>query len=116
MILFIDTGEAESVRFALINKQGKGANLAQKKFSIPRSANHTTLAHLENFLRAKKIAPKDVTKIMASSGPGSFNGIRAGLSIAQALALAWNIPFKAIPADETAKLLRPVPRRPKSAK
>ncbi len=103
MILFIDTCKSDSVRFALIPKKGARSRAAQKTFPLARNANHATLALLEEFLRAKKIVPKDITKIIACSGPGSFNGVRVGITIAQALGLAWSLPVKTIPAGETAK-------------
>ncbi|MGF6376956.1 tRNA threonylcarbamoyladenosine biosynthesis protein TsaB [Clostridiales Family XIII bacterium PM5-7] len=50
------------------------------------------------------ITPKDFTAVAASVGPGSFTGIRIGVSTARALAQSLNIPAIAVPTLELFKL------------
>jgi tRNA threonylcarbamoyl adenosine modification protein YeaZ len=42
------------------------------------------------------VNPKDLSAIAAAIGPGSFNGIRVGLSIAKGIALALEVPLVGI--------------------
>ncbi len=107
MILYIDTSQFNSVKFSLKNEGKLKGRLISKKYKLTAGGNHQTVALLDKFLRGQKIKPNVITKIAVAVGPGSFNGIRVGISIAQALGLAWKIPIKAIPSNEIAKLLSP---------
>lgn len=40
--------------------------------------------------------PEDIEAIATSSGPGSFTGIRIGMSTAKALAVAWQLPLLSV--------------------
>lgn len=103
MTLLIDTRQANSVKFLLSAEKKAQRRPIYKMFKLPPGGNHQTVALLDKFLRNKKIKTGSIKTITAYSGPGSFNGIRIGLSIAQALGLAWNVPIKIIPAGETAR-------------
>lgn len=50
------------------------------------------------------ITPQDLTAVAASVGPGSFTGIRIGVSTARAISQALNIPCIAVPTLELFKL------------
>ena len=41
--------------------------------------------------------PRDIEQIFVSSGPGSFTGLRIGVTCAKTLAFALNIPVLAVP-------------------
>lgn len=81
------TGPHASV--ALIDDKGKVTELN----------NEGTLNHLENLMPMTKelledagIALSDITAIAASAGPGSFTGIRIGVTTARALAQTLGVP------------------------
>lgn len=94
MTLSIDTTQFNSVAFSLADEHKPRARARQKIYKIAAGGNHQTVSLLEKFLRAQKIKPSSIKKIIVSAGPGSFNGIRVGASIAQALSLAWKVPVQ----------------------
>lgn len=53
------------------------------------------------------IAVSDLSLIAVSQGPGSFNGLRIGISLAKGLALALNIPLIAIPTLDVIAFAHP---------
>jgi tRNA A37 threonylcarbamoyladenosine modification protein TsaB len=100
MMIFVDTAEFESVRFAAI---GAG-KVFEKTYTVGRQQSHRTLALFDKFLRSAKVKRADIAALYVVSGPGSFNGIRTGVSMCMALSYAWGIPLYAVergnvPAD-----------------
>ncbi len=95
MILFIDTSDFNNLRLALINPD-KESEVKEIVKSVAFNENYKTNEFLQKFLVAHKVTPKDLSKVIACSGPGSFTGIRVGLSLAQALGFALSIPVVVI--------------------
>lgn len=64
--------------------------------------NHTTtlLPNLDHMLKQAKLDIKAVTSIIVAKGPGSYNGLRAGVSTAKSLALSLGIPIVGISTME----------------
>ncbi len=91
MILLIDSSGYEQLHFALINDKVK-----QQKIKITHPETEKTLSHLEKFLKTNGVKLDAVNKIVVVSGPGSFTGIRVGVSMALAFSFAKNIPLYAI--------------------
>jgi tRNA threonylcarbamoyladenosine biosynthesis protein TsaB len=60
--------------------------------------NHTTelVPNLLCILKQDRLNLKDINGIIVAKGPGSFNGLRVGMSFAKGLALALNIPLVGI--------------------
>jgi len=60
--------------------------------------NHTTqlLTHLTHLLNQSKLNLKSTNGIIVARGPGSFNGLRVGISTAKGLAFSLDIPIVGI--------------------
>lgn len=60
--------------------------------------NHTAdlMPNLNHLLEQAKLSLKDINGIIVAKGPGSFNGLRAGMSAAKGFASALNIPLVGI--------------------
>ena len=85
--LFIDTSFAD-VSIALL----KDNKIISKKIrSIPNEHSKYAVSYVDDVLKEAKIEPKEVNNIMVVNGPGSFTGIRIGLTIAKVYAYLLNI-------------------------
>ncbi len=93
LILAIETtGQKCSV--ALIDEKGK----PQEESSSDQLNHLTNLIPMINELLLKnKLTIKDIKAIAVSEGPGSFTGIRIGISTARALAQCLNLPAIGVP-------------------
>lgn len=86
MILFIDTHE-ELIRIALKN----GEDIYEKEKQSEYKHSIYTMSMIEDIFKNSNTDIKDLKKIIVVNGPGSFTGIRIGLSIAKTIAYALNI-------------------------
>lgn len=83
MILHIDTSDMKKVKVSL-KKNGK----VVKSLSEENEYGSQVLLSL-----IKKIADtKDISAIEVETGPGSFTGLRVGVSVANALGFSLGIP------------------------
>ena len=94
--LFIDSATTNLV-VAIIN-EGKIA------YIYNNNDNHDTSSKMmpvlaEAFDKAE-LKPQDIDKIFAVTGPGSFTGIRVGLTVAKTMAYTLNIPIVPISSLE----------------
>lgn len=83
--LFIDTSTS-TLSIGVFNNDKLLSSV--KLMSNEHSKN--TLYNIELLLKEQKINPKDVNKIMIINGPGSFTGLRIGVTIAKIYAWACN--------------------------
>lgn len=91
MVLFIDTHD-ELITVALKVKD----KLYIKEKESEYSHSIFTMPMIEELFNESKTDVKDLKKIIVVNGPGSFTGIRIGLSIAKTLAYALNIDINTI--------------------
>ena len=77
------------------------------KCTFPMKVTTKTMSHLRNLmpmigelLEEQEVDKSEITAVAASCGPGSFTGIRIGVSTARALAQAWDVPCIQVPTLE----------------
>ncbi|HWY79119.1 MAG TPA: tRNA (adenosine(37)-N6)-threonylcarbamoyltransferase complex dimerization subunit type 1 TsaB [Candidatus Sulfotelmatobacter sp.] len=88
VILIIDTtnNKEMTVGLRIDNKE------IIKKQSLDTRKAQVVLPMLEGLLKTHKLNLKEITAIEVNPGPGSFTGIRVGLSIANTLGFLLHIP------------------------
>lgn len=90
--LYIDTHDAEIV--IALYKNGK--YLDSKIKQSTRNHSDYTMPLLKELLDDNNITVKELNEILVVNGPGSFTGVRIGVTIAKTLAYTLNIPIKTI--------------------
>ena len=85
--MFIDTSLSD-VSIGLI-KDGKLLSKINK--SIPGKHSVYVTKYVDDILKENKLSPKAVDEIIVVNGPGSFTGIRIGVTIAKMFAYLQNI-------------------------
>jgi len=71
--------------------------LGEITFCSSKTYSTRLLPEIDQLLHKTGISLKDVSLIAVSLGPGSFTGLRIGLSNAKAMAIALNIPIVGVP-------------------
>ena len=69
--------------------------------SIDNGLTHSEklMPEIKNMLQKVNISINDITALAVGTGPGSFTGLRIGLSSAKAISYALNIPVVGIPTS-----------------
>ena len=98
MLLAIDTS-TDTASLALAQDNTVLAELTWRS-----KQNHTTqlLPNLNQLFTLTGITAKDLAAIIVAQGPGSFNGLRVGISAAKGLAFSLGIPIVGINSLEVA--------------
>lgn len=92
ILLAVDTsGQVGSLALAHID--GKTPK-QQKQTLWTKKAMHSEVAtvHLQELLRDTNTGLRDLTHIVVNVGPGSFTGLRVGISLAKTLAYTLSLP------------------------
>jgi len=92
LLAFETTGEHASV--ACIDEKG---NLVEQSSKGVLNHLQNVMPMTESLLKENRIMLSDLSCVAASTGPGSFTGIRIGVSSARAVAQAMNIPCLSVP-------------------
>ncbi len=74
--------------------------LAERMVHNKRTHSVNLLPMIKAVLEESEAGRRNLEGIAVSSGPGSFTGLRIGMSTAKALAAVWNIPVVAVPTLE----------------
>ncbi len=88
IILHINTSVSQE---ASIEIHGNG-EVFSKKQPDDGSRSQALLPLIESLLTQRALTLTDITDISVVTGPGSFTGIRVGLSVANTLATLFGIP------------------------
>lgn len=88
IILFLDTSERETIKVSI---SADGVKLNTNEITQNTKAQNT-LGVIEEILKNNKLFLSDLTEIKINPGPGSFVGLRVGITIANTLAFLLNIP------------------------
>lgn len=93
MLLAIDTSTDVS-GVALRNEQG---TLAEAVWQSGRRHAEQVLPMIDKLLEYVAAEPSHVQAVAVATGPGSWNGLRVGMSLAKGLATARNLPLVGVP-------------------
>src|SRR5690554_2087848 len=89
MILGIDTSNSP-LAVALVKDD---AVLIEETHNLKINHSLTAMPAVEEIMKKAKVVPGDLTRIVAAEGPGSYTGVRIGLTIAKTLAWSLKIPL-----------------------
>ena len=92
MELAIDT----STDFFSIGLSRQGEMTAELTWHSEQSHTVELVPNIVRLLNQTKTSPQHLHAVFVAKGPGSFNGLRVGISTAKGLALALNIPLVGI--------------------
>lgn len=84
MKLFIDTSDREKIIVGIDGKQFESKAKEQ--------TSQRLLPFIDEILKKEGKTVKDISEIEVNTGPGSFTGLRVGVSVANALGWALDIP------------------------
>lgn len=100
LLLGIDTcGPSGSVALGRVELGGVGSGAVQilgERELEGRSYSATLISAISELLASSQVALKDISCLVAVHGPGSFTGVRVGLSAAKGLAEAAGLPVVAV--------------------
>lgn len=91
-ILYIDT--SSSYLYTAIVENDKALSCIKEEFG--QSLSEVALPRIASMFEENNLTPKDIDKIIVVNGPGSFTGIRIGITIAKIYAWSLNIPITTI--------------------
>lgn len=93
--LFIDT-HSETLRMAIV----LDGNVVLEEKESNRSHSEIAIPTLESVLNKANIILEEIDEIIVVNGPGSFTGVRIGVTIAKTIAYSLNKPIKTITSLE----------------
>ena len=99
-VLYIDTSSSYLYTGIVSNNN----LLSCVKEELSQELSRVALPKIAEMLNKVGIEPKDIDKIIVVNGPGSFTGIRVGLTIAKVYAWSLNIPITTITSLEAMKV------------
>ena len=110
-LFYIDT--TSSYLYTAIVRDNK--LLIERKKDLGKNLSIETVSIVSDMFNEIGIKPRDIDKIMVVNGPGSFTGIRIGVTLAKIFAWTKNIPITTITSLEamaksikTDKLIVPI--------
>lgn len=86
--LILDTSRQHEASVAIVS----GGRRSEKTETSPAMKAQLVLPLIESMLKEQGVALQDLTHIEVCTGPGSFTGIRVGITVANALGTLLGIP------------------------
>ncbi len=93
-LLIIDTS-AHQCTSGIFNT-GRDAFLSEETVDLGRGHAEHLIGQIERCLQSAERTYTDLDRIVVSTGPGSFTGVRVGLAVARGLALSLEIPLTGV--------------------
>ncbi len=97
MILAIKTDNPTAELYLL---NSKGEILSEDIWKADRELSVQILQHIEELLHASDKEYPDLEGVVAFEGPGSFTGLRIGITVANTLAYSLSIPITGARGDD----------------
>jgi tRNA threonylcarbamoyladenosine biosynthesis protein TsaB len=91
-LLAIDTS-TEQASIALFD----GHHLAELTWPAGRDQTVSVLNQIDHLLTLNKLTVADLAAVSVATGPGMFNGLRVGMSVAKGLAFSASLPLIGVP-------------------
>ena len=91
-ILYIDTTTSYLYTGLVVDKK----LVSEVKKDLGKDLSSYTLKEIDTMLKQNHLEPNDIDKIIVVNGPGSFTGIRVGVTIAKTYAYLKKIPLTAV--------------------
>jgi tRNA threonylcarbamoyladenosine biosynthesis protein TsaB len=98
-LLAIDTS-TEQASIALFD----GVQCSETTWPAGRDQTVSVLDQIDHLLTLTKLSVADLGAIGIATGPGMFNGLRVGMSVAKGFALSANLPLIGVPTLEAVAL------------
>ena len=95
-VLYIDTSSSYLYTGIVEDNQ----ILEEIKYDFSHELSKYALPKIASMFENTNVKPSDINKIIVVNGPGSFTGIRIGLTIAKVYAWAFHIPITTITSLE----------------
>lgn len=92
MFVFIDT----AVTGCNIGIADQGNILAMHQEPISRGHAEHIIPIYEKYLEDAGVKPSDIAEVIVTVGPGSFTGLRVGLTVAQFIGFTLNVPVRGV--------------------
>jgi tRNA threonylcarbamoyl adenosine modification protein YeaZ len=87
--LLIDT----SAKYLAIGIAKDNKIVAKTQYEAWQRQSELTIDEINKLFKSTNIKPKEVTRVIVANGPGSYTGVRIGLTIAKIFATSLNIPL-----------------------
>ncbi len=87
--LVIDTSSNQIIKVGL--KTERGLDSIEQKITVQKA--QIVLPLIDKLLKEHMLKLADITSLTVNPGPGSFTGLRVGISIANALSFALKVPI-----------------------
>lgn len=99
MIFYIDT--SSPYLYTALYNNGKVIN--ERKKYLSKDLSTYTVDEVSKMFDEVQVQPSNIEKIIVVNGPGSFTGIRIGITLAKLMAFCLNIPITTISSLEAMK-------------